>query len=129
MTYREFNEAVKSAIENTSVELGEVVGVRFDDVKREIGDICNNSRHNADREDERDFPEYGSDEYDDMDELDGTSAWKPTINIKQTWKSLDDNLSVMYSHCYIVVGDKERHPDPDVDEILISNARVVAEIF
>ncbi|MEC5268885.1 hypothetical protein P9G49_07185 [Heyndrickxia coagulans] len=51
------------------------IGIRFEDKEREIGDVCECSKHNIDREDEREFPEYGTPEYDEMLELDGTSAW------------------------------------------------------
>lgn len=51
------------------------IGIRFEDKDREVGEICECSKHNLDREDEREFPVYGTPEYDELPELDGTSAW------------------------------------------------------
>src|SRR5690625_2350470 len=53
-----------------------IVGVRFEDKERVIGEEIDNSRHNLDREDEREMPEYGTEEYEEMFELDGASAYE-----------------------------------------------------
>ena len=115
------------------------VGVRYEDAPRNIGDLCNNSRHNVARDDERDYPEYGTAEYDFMQELDGTCAY----NLSVDWvTSIDKQLALWgedsnaegicgRSHCYIVAGDMSSNADyqPDEHEILIKNARVLAIIF
>lgn len=99
------------------------VGIRFETKEREIGEVCDNSKHNADREDERDFPEYGTAEYDELDELDGTSAWR--INSIRPNRSYFSDL-----HCYVIgSNDLGYHPDPDYGEMLMKDAVVLKKIF
>ena len=75
MTYTEFYAAIDATVaEIAENESYEYVGVRFEDKVREISDVCECSKHNPDREDERDFPVYGSEEYEDLPELNGASA-------------------------------------------------------
>ncbi len=51
-------------------------GIRFDYRDNlEEGFVFNSSKDNSGRYDERDFPEFGTDEYAEMDDLDGTSAY------------------------------------------------------
>lgn len=85
------------------------VGLRYERKERQIGEVCEYSRNNIDREDERDFPEYGTAEYDESEEMDGTSAWCKDAAIKdlesypQDWdisQILDDK------HAYIIVSNK-----------------------
>jgi hypothetical protein len=126
MTLKEFQEICeKYHKEFNWFEDGDFyyVGFRFEDKVREIGEICENSKHNQDREDEREFPEFGTPEYDEMEELGGTSSWH-----------IDGIRRGNYGgeHCYVVVGHKNfTHDDIvlDDDEICIVNAKVVAQIF
>lgn len=100
------------------------LGIRFEDKEREIGEICECSRHNIDREDEREFPEYGTDEYWEMPELDGTSAWN--------LETYDDFEGVFNTyHCYIIGGNRITNQDDGLDdnEIVIENAVVLEKIF
>jgi hypothetical protein len=100
------------------------VGIRFEDNEREIGEICECSKHNLDREDERDFPEYGTPEYDEMMELDGTSAWNlPTYR--------DYEGYFLSDHCYIIGGNQIANQDDGLDdnEIVIKNAVVLEKVF
>ncbi|MCG7407671.1 hypothetical protein MH117_09570 [Paenibacillus sp. ACRRX] len=111
------------------------IGLRFENKEREIGEVCENSRHNGDREDERDFPTYGTEEYEDMDLLDGTSAWD--MSIKSTyeyssWDAQQDDCLKCFipDHCYVIASNKQgRHDDPDHGEILIKDAVVIAQLF
>lgn len=100
------------------------VGIRFEDKERQIGDICECSKHNTDREDEREFPGYGTDEYDEMFELDGTSAWN-----LEYYTDFEGGFDTY--HCYIVVGNKITNQDDGLDdnEIVIQDAKVVEIIF
>lgn len=100
------------------------IGIRFEDKEREIGDICENSRHNTDREDEREFPEFGTEEYEELFELDGTSAWN--------LETYDDFVGGFDTyHCYIVAGNRITNRDDGLDdnEIVIENAEVIEKIF
>lgn len=104
-------------------------GIRFDGRTLQLGDTLGNSKDNPDREDERDFPEYDSDEYDDLPELDGTSAWSANAINSYRWigreEYFDDD-----QHCYLIAGNYYgQHPCPDDHEILIREPKVVGIIF
>lgn len=116
------------------------IGLRFEDKEREIGEECECSRHNPDREDERDFPVYGSPEYDEMEELDGTSAWYVDPDVKNFHPGMYDlsgattekecSRYFLTDHCYVIAGNRKgSHDDPDDNEILIKDAVVIAKIF
>lgn len=100
------------------------IGIRFEDKEREVGEICECSRHNIDREDERDFPEYGTEEYEKMFELDGTSAWN-----LETFDDFEGPFNTW--HCYIIAGNRITNKDDGLDdnEIVIENAVVLEKIF
>lgn len=116
------------------------IGLRFEDKDREIGEECEWSRHNPDREDEREFPEFGSEEYAEMEELDGTSAWDLAAMTTRYFPGFgrpseadpnkDCERYFFSDHCYIIASNnKGQHDDPDDGEILIQNAVVIAKIF
>ncbi|QQE75236.1 hypothetical protein [Brevibacillus composti] len=116
------------------------IGLRFENKVREIGEVCERSRHNGDREDERDFPEYGTEEYEQMEELGGTSAWDMTPtgygyhpgmhSLRRVDLSKDCREFFLADHCYVIAGDyKGRHDCPDDGEIVIKDAVVIAQIF
>ncbi|RXZ77221.1 hypothetical protein EBB07_33660 [Paenibacillaceae bacterium] len=119
------------------------IGLRFEDKEREIGEVCEYSRHNADRDDERDFPEFGSEEYDDLPELNGTSAWNmdpnsygrvysPGFGSRISAWHLERTCEKLFvtDHCYVIAGEIcGSHEDPDANEILIKEAIVIAKIF
>lgn len=115
------------------------IGLRFEDKKREIGDVCDYSRHNSDRDDERDFPAFGTNDYEEMELLDGTSAWNMTPFSKVYHPGMHDlrvdlekecSFHFLTNHCYVIASNREgRHEDPDAGEILIKDAIVIAKIF
>lgn len=117
-------DAIKEFCERYEYDTDEWCGIRFAEQDLEVGCVFGNSKHNPAREDERDFPEFGSDEYDNLDDLDGTSAWHYNKQIGLTGSFYD------WMHCYIIaskhIGD---HPEPDDDEILLKDARVIAKLF
>lgn len=145
MKIKEFTQKINELIakHNINQEIADeyaeysYYGLRFENKERETGEICGNSRHNFDREDQREFPEYGDDDYQEMMELGGTSAYYigergefDTSSYTGEWQSEDDSLMVTGDHCYLVAGDVEgAHPDPDVNEILISEAVVIEKLF
>jgi hypothetical protein len=121
-----------------SVEWYDYYGLRFENANRQIGDICNNSRHNPDRTDERDFPAYDTLDYDDLPILDGSSAWMidPANGYYQKsyagWRgeAYSDEEFRGSDHCYIVAGNRRsNHDDADYNEIVICDAKVIAVIF
>lgn len=125
LTANEMKEKAIEVLEQYEDEFA-VIGIRFEDKEREIGEICECSRHNDDREDEREFPEYGSEEYEEMKKFDGTSSWD--LNTYDDW---DDQRAFDTYHCYIIAGDRAVNKDDDLDhgEVVIENARVIATIF
>ncbi len=128
MTYNQMIETVKAAYAKFSDDYM-FVGIRFENKLRGVGDICENSMHNPDREDEREFPEYDTDDYWKMTELDGTSAWDAEHYSRFAPKGDSEGLW-NGNHCYIVAGDSEGgHPDPDANEILIRKAEVVKVLW
>ena len=137
MTNKEMKEKIENAY-NKYKEKYQYVGLRFENKKREIGEICENSKHNPDRVDPRDYPEYGTEEYENLPEFNGTSAWDLSINdMHRTW--FDSNYMTdeeesyypdEYNHAYIIVGNKvDNDIDRDLDEVIITNAKVVEIIF
>lgn len=141
MNIVEMYEKVK-AIYEANEDKYYYIGLRFEDKDREIGDVCENSKHNPDRDDERDFPEFGSEEYDDLPELDGTSAWNmdPVANgrvyapgfgrISDWHMEMPCERLFFADHCYVIAGEhRGYHEDPDENEILIQDAVVIAKIF
>ena len=64
-------------------------GIRYDNKPYDIGDYLPNSKDNVDRDDSREFPEYGTTEFDEYPELDGTSAYG-FIHIDDLYNLLDD---------------------------------------
>lgn len=107
------------------------VGFRFENLDRKLGDVCGNSRHNPDREDCRDFPEYGTAEYDEMPELDGTCAYGMShLNWIFDAASKDCESSFIADHCYVIASDDMGYnDDPDEGEILLKSPEVIAKIF
>jgi hypothetical protein len=113
------------------------VGLRFENKKRELGEVCENSKHNLKREDEREFPDFNSDEYKDLQTLDGTSAWDLSLAAYladlqiQTWQDQNKDWHNLFDceHCYIIAGDETGNDDGlDDCEITIRNAQVIAII-
>jgi len=118
------------------------IGLRFENKNREIGEECEWSKSNVDREDERDFPEYGTPEYDEMESMGGTSAWNLSAMTDYYWPgfgrpprdidvSKDCTRYFLADHCYIIAGNRKapEHQPWDDGEIVISDAVVIAKIF
>lgn len=112
------------------------VGIRFEDKDREVGEICENSRNNIVREDERDFPIYGTEEYFQLEEMDGVSTWDltPETN-KWLWNNPEADVQDEYigKHAYIIVGDKtgweQLNGLIDEGELLIKDGKVAYKIY
>lgn len=112
------------------------VGIRFENKVRVVGETCGEcSKHNADRDDDREFPDFDGEGYADMDELDGLSAW---LISSATSKSLLGEFSSKFSieqqvgsaHCYIVASNRDvTHDDCDEGEIVMQNPVVLEVLF
>jgi len=121
----------------------ELVGLRFEDKDRVVGEICENSRNNLDREDEREFPEYGTDEYFEMEEMDGVSTWDLTPGRNRwLWENrimkeayLDKDVKDVFvgEHAYIIVGNQagweQTNGVVDEGELLIKEGKVAYKIY
>jgi hypothetical protein len=135
MTIKKMIEAINKLADDCYYDY-DVMGVRFEDKDREVSEeIAENSRHNEDRDDEREFPEYGTDEYEEMEELDGVSAWEvesPFINDLK-YIGLDKTIEkagFITDHCYFIAGNYGRNNETgDVGEVVIKNAKVIAKLF
>ena len=107
----------------------EHMGIRFENKIRTVGDVVEEcSKDNDNREDERDFPEYGTSEYEEMEELDGISTWDI-----HGWQhgniSEFSNHSVFEScHLYLIGGNSGQY-GPDDNEIVIEDGEVLAVII
>jgi hypothetical protein len=111
------------------------IGIRFENKSRNIGDVCECSRHNINRLDERDFPVFGSDEYNDLLELSGTSSYDLSANLSHIlpWHrdlSVDAVEFFEREHCYVIAGNKiDRADYIDEDELVIVDAKVIYKIY
>ena len=95
------------------------VGIRFEEKQYNVGDVIADSKHNADKEDEREFPNFNSEEYAELPELPGVSTWNTT-----TVNTVEDALR-WHSHCYIVVGDDRSWCDSIGEHVLDENELVI----
>ena len=136
MIIQEMYDKAKELYEELEFEY-DVIGIRFEDKDREVGDAVENSKHNIDREDEREFPEYGTEEYEDLYELDGASSWG-----EHTWEDVilrgskpeaEASREFPTYHAYLIGGG---YSSEDHDEILldqgeevITNAKVLYKFF
>lgn len=136
ITIAEYKEKITQAIEKYDEINGNgdyyYVGVRYEDKLHQVGDECEYSKHNAG---DREFPEYGTVEYDELDDLYGTSAWAAHKYLSNY--DLSGNQSQLVSdkfkhvaHAYIIVGQYANTPsDADDGEIVIEDAVVVEVLF
>src|SRR5699024_9245285 len=104
-----------------------IVGVRFEDKERVIGEEIDNSRHNLDREDEREMPEYGTEEYEEMFELDGARAYTHEAIIDM----LENNTAFDTEHCYFIIGTNEANLDDALDygDVVVKKSEVAYVLF
>lgn len=145
MTVKEYKQRVHAAFDKytdflNNDDVYEYIGVRFEDKLRFVGDLITDfSRSNIDREDAREFPEFGTVEYDSLPELDGVCAYQVHKDyFKQygwddicDYKNDDDELNLtdcIGGHCYILGADKIDYGE-DSNEIIMSDAVVLDTLF
>lgn len=127
-TANEIKEIVLAAIEKYEYDYT-FVGIRFEDKERVIGEIIEDeSADNRDREDERDFPEFGTDEYAECETMGGISAWNA-----EAYDMYVDQNRAGTKHAYIIVSDSHAWMDAemllDEGEIVLVDAEVMEIIF
>lgn len=133
MTNAELTKRITEAYETHKGDY-EYIGLRFEDREYTINDVCDCSRDNSERSDEREFPEYGTDEYNNLPMLDGACAWQVTgdsyfVNSYQSrYRTDTDKLNVFAEHCYIVSGNYATRGTDD-NEIIIRDAVVLDIMF
>lgn len=132
MTYAEFKSKVTELTDKYFFDF-DLIGVRFEDKERVVGEIITDrSKSNIDREDDREFPEYGTEEYEEMEDLDGVSAWN-TEN-EYGWGSSygsedrDANKLFTSEHCYLL-GSSRGDSGEDCNEIIMDDAKVLEVLF
>lgn len=140
MKVKEFFEIIEKMKEDERLNDYWVAGVRFEDKERKEGEIIEEcSKHNIDRDDERDFPEFGTEEYEEMFELDGVSSWDiefaievltPSMHRKEFYEK-DVNDVFIGKHCYIIAGDYTSNESDAIDhgEVVIEEPIVLKVVY
>lgn len=135
MTVRKVLEIIEQETD-ALLDEGYVVGVRFENLQRKEGDVVKErSRHNIDREDEREFPEYGTDGYFEMMELDGVSTWdaEEIDDILGRYVDMDGkaNHEFMADHGYIMYSHNVSNIDDALDhgEVVLVEPKVAKVLF
>lgn len=135
MTEQEIIAKIEEACEDYAS-----IGIRFEDMARNVGDICGNSKDNPDRADERDFPVYGSEEYDELPELDGTCAWGVGANTAGVLRGYEPESAIKNAatkrgigkHCHLIASDQRGDTSnyaADDGEVLLVDPVVIAVIY
>ena len=133
ITYRQMYEIAKETYDEYKDEY-KYIGIRFENKEYKVGEICGNSRGNIDREDVRDYPEYGTKEYNNLPQLSGTCAYdlsqRRAYDINTDRDNRPASTQINAKHCYII-GGNETAPDYAEDdcEIIIKNAKVIKQLF
>ena len=97
------------------------LGIRFSKNSHEVGDSISISKGNPDREDSRDFPEFGSEEYGFLPDLPGTSAYD--VDYWEEYVDLSD-CRENGIRVYVISGIDYVEGE-DRDEIILKNAEIV----
>lgn len=138
MTKKEMLETAKELLEELEWEY-DSIGIRYEDRDLNIGDEVGCSKHNEDREDEREFPEYGTEEYEEMYELDGASSWGEhaweyeLLGNGKRYADEPANKRVQTKHAYLIAGGQssENHDELVLDEgeVVVTDATVIYKFF
>lgn len=106
MTYKELREAIVKAAEAYEGEYSHI-GFRFDVREYRVGEVLDFvSKTNLGRDDERDFPEYGTNEYNEMDDLDGVCAYD--LDMSSRWaEDIEEQVNEIFGIGDYILEDKE----------------------
>lgn len=102
-------------------------GVRFDDKAYEIGETIPDSKDNTGREDERDFPEFGSDEYNELPDMPGASVWSFKSFMEELKSNPDSKLWKPYYHI-VVSNSPQQYDVVDDNESVFASPKVIARV-
>lgn len=96
------------------------IGIRFEEKEYQKGEIISDSKHNGNREDEREFPSFGTEDYEKMSELPGVSTYNTSIVEKV------EDWAKCHSHCYLVVSNGRSWYD-SIDNFVLDDDELVIE--
>lgn len=124
---------IKEAAELNMEELEEIIGLRMDTIEYDVGDKLKKSKEFLDQ---REFPIFGSDEYDKLEDLEGTSAWmcgysEGELDEDEMYDKIDDlidNDELNNDYFWTIIGGNDLGTGNDEDEIIIGNASVLVVI-
>lgn len=141
MTIKEFYEFLLTAEDVYEDEFNpksdaRVIGVRWEELGRNVGDEVGCSKHNLERENEGDMPTYGTEEYENMFELNGASSLsvRHLLNgLESAYRtSPDKSVSTCYTgtHCYLIGGKHTSNHSDAIDdgELVIVDAKVIVKL-
>ena len=131
MNKSQFESAIKEWQEKfEDRELGfDFAGVRFEKAEREIDEVLFfESKDDSDRADARDFPDFESEEYDELPDMGGVSSWDLEV-----YDDFFEPEAVNGEHCYIIAGDDGNRGDFEVTcdegEVVITRPTVLAKLW
>lgn len=105
-----------------------LIGVRFDSIPYQVGDILPESKafFPTEESDVRDFPTYDSEDYDNLPTMGGTSAWSISEILNLLSRNPNGN-ELKDTHCHIIISDSFASPDViDDGEIVLIDPTVIA---
>jgi len=131
MNTEQLNQLLNKIKENKADDLENFwyTGIRFEEKVRQVGEIITDfSKHNVDREDIREFPEFGTEEYEEMKALEGVSAWH------LDYFEFDADQKRYASHCYLLASDNaivdiDGDLELDENELVMQDAEIIAQLF
>lgn len=131
-TKEQIIDIIKSSLDS---EFNEFFGLRFDGRDLPVGYWLENSKSNRDRDDAREFPEFGTEEYEEMEELDGTCCYDLFDgDSEKEYRFIDKVLNFYFEddenrNWYIIasnsISDEEGE---DNHEIILCDAKVIAKL-
>lgn len=134
LTLKEFYERLIEIDE----EYGDnFIGIRWEEKSRNVGEELDNSRHNLDRVNEDDMPEYGTAEYEDLFELDGSSSlgtYTLLEDLKRNYENRPNDVMKSFyvgTHYYVIIGDDYVNESDGLDEgeVVVENAKVLEVLY
>lgn len=141
MTVAEIRQAIIDARDTYASDY-RFLGFRFAMEDYVIGSVVEQvSRSNANRQDERDFPAYGSDEYEELEELDGLCAYLLDKDedyldelIQRIMRGYRDDMIYTPNHytphIYIMGTDEISHSwAEDYGEVILPDPTVISKII
>jgi len=120
----------------------EMVGLRYDNKDVKVGDILGDSKANWERDEDRDFPEFGSEEYDNATDLDGTCCYSVCDGNDLYYADTEEEIDAImakaekfisenssFEHLSIVFGDQGQGEVEDQGEVLIKDPEIAKVLY